>query len=261
MPFKSKAQRRWMFAAESRGEVPKGTARRWAHETKGRLPERAMKKEGMFFGDREQVEDGQFMKCAQTLEVPKSDKPKKLPLKTPKPKRQHVAPGEATQGAQLPIKEPKPLPKLGSLIGHPGIGRPGIKMANVAQGYGPGTPPSGGGMDVSAGGTAGSPGAAQMGAGAKLKKKGTEKKAELTGERVLKTGKKVGEGAKKGLEEGLEAIEKLPPWAHAAMAGGAGLYGLSKLKKGVKAVARRGAPASGGAVGRLLSKLRRMRGR
>lgn len=33
MPFKSKAQQKWMFAAEGRGEVPKGTARRWAHET------------------------------------------------------------------------------------------------------------------------------------------------------------------------------------------------------------------------------------
>jgi hypothetical protein len=33
MPFKSKAQQKWMFAAEARGEVPVGTARRWAHET------------------------------------------------------------------------------------------------------------------------------------------------------------------------------------------------------------------------------------
>jgi len=34
MPFKSKAQMRWMYAAEERGEVPKGTARRWAEHTK-----------------------------------------------------------------------------------------------------------------------------------------------------------------------------------------------------------------------------------
>jgi hypothetical protein len=49
MPFKSKAQQRFMFAAESRGEVPKGTARRWAHHTKSikSLPERKHKKEGM----------------------------------------------------------------------------------------------------------------------------------------------------------------------------------------------------------------------
>ncbi len=33
MPFKSKAQQRWMFAAEDRGEVPKGTAERWADHT------------------------------------------------------------------------------------------------------------------------------------------------------------------------------------------------------------------------------------
>lgn len=33
MPFKSKAQQRWMFAAEKRGEVPKGTAKKWARHT------------------------------------------------------------------------------------------------------------------------------------------------------------------------------------------------------------------------------------
>lgn len=47
MPFKSKAQQRFMFAAEDRGEVPKGTAKRWAHHTKDikRLPEKAHSKE------------------------------------------------------------------------------------------------------------------------------------------------------------------------------------------------------------------------
>lgn len=41
MPFKSKAQQRFMFSAESRGEVPEGTAERWASETKNikKLPE------------------------------------------------------------------------------------------------------------------------------------------------------------------------------------------------------------------------------
>lgn len=41
MPFKSKAQMRMMFAKEERGEVPKGTAKRWADETKNidNLPE------------------------------------------------------------------------------------------------------------------------------------------------------------------------------------------------------------------------------
>lgn len=41
-PFVSKAQRGFMFAEEKRGGLPKGTAKRWAHETpniKG-LPER-----------------------------------------------------------------------------------------------------------------------------------------------------------------------------------------------------------------------------
>lgn len=33
MPFESKKQQRWMFAAEERGEVPKGTAKRWARHT------------------------------------------------------------------------------------------------------------------------------------------------------------------------------------------------------------------------------------
>lgn len=42
MPYQSKAQQRFMFAAEARGEVPPGTAREWAHETPDikKLPER-----------------------------------------------------------------------------------------------------------------------------------------------------------------------------------------------------------------------------
>lgn len=42
MPFKSEAQRRFMYAAEKRGEVKRGTAKRWERETpKGRkLPKR-----------------------------------------------------------------------------------------------------------------------------------------------------------------------------------------------------------------------------
>jgi len=44
MPYKSQAQRRWMFAAEDRGEVPKGTAKRWAeHTKKKKLPEKVKK--------------------------------------------------------------------------------------------------------------------------------------------------------------------------------------------------------------------------
>lgn len=45
MPFKSKAQQKFMFAAESRGDVPKGTAEEWAHKTKNikELPEHVKK--------------------------------------------------------------------------------------------------------------------------------------------------------------------------------------------------------------------------
>lgn len=45
MPFKSKAQQRFFFAAEERGNLPKGTARRWAKETSNMksLPERINK--------------------------------------------------------------------------------------------------------------------------------------------------------------------------------------------------------------------------
>lgn len=46
MPFKSEKQRRFLFAAEARGEVPKGTAKRWQEETpKGKLPMRVKKSE------------------------------------------------------------------------------------------------------------------------------------------------------------------------------------------------------------------------
>lgn len=45
MPFKSKAQMRLFFAKEKRGELPKGTAKRWAHETPSvkKLPEKKKK--------------------------------------------------------------------------------------------------------------------------------------------------------------------------------------------------------------------------
>jgi hypothetical protein len=46
MPFKSKAQQRFMFAAEERGDIPKGTSMEWAHKTPSikKLPERKHKK-------------------------------------------------------------------------------------------------------------------------------------------------------------------------------------------------------------------------
>jgi hypothetical protein len=52
MPFQSKAQQRFMFAAEERGDVPKGTAERWAHHTKSikSLPEYKSKKKASGVG-------------------------------------------------------------------------------------------------------------------------------------------------------------------------------------------------------------------
>lgn len=42
IPFLSKSQQRWCFAAEKRGELPKGTCQRWAKKTKNiaKLPEK-----------------------------------------------------------------------------------------------------------------------------------------------------------------------------------------------------------------------------
>lgn len=42
MPVKSKAQLRKLFALEARGELKRGTTRRWARKTRGieKLPER-----------------------------------------------------------------------------------------------------------------------------------------------------------------------------------------------------------------------------
>lgn len=67
MPFKSKAQQRWMFAAESRGEVPKGTARRWAHHTDDikKLPEHVKK-------SSHEIAQGVLHKLAQGSPVPVS---------------------------------------------------------------------------------------------------------------------------------------------------------------------------------------------
>lgn len=49
MPFKSKAQQRFMFAEEERGGLPKGTAEQWAKETPNikALPEKVKKDKGI----------------------------------------------------------------------------------------------------------------------------------------------------------------------------------------------------------------------
>ena len=48
MPFKSLSQLRWMFAAEKKGEVPKGTAKIWLKHTPkvSELVEKVKKKNG-----------------------------------------------------------------------------------------------------------------------------------------------------------------------------------------------------------------------
>ena len=45
MPFKSQAQKKWMYWAEKHGKVPKGTAERWAEHTPDikHLPEHVKK--------------------------------------------------------------------------------------------------------------------------------------------------------------------------------------------------------------------------
>jgi hypothetical protein len=50
VPFKSKSQQRYMFAAEERGDVEPGTAERWAKETKDikGLPERVKAKKAAY---------------------------------------------------------------------------------------------------------------------------------------------------------------------------------------------------------------------
>lgn len=50
MPYKSQAQRRFMYAAEDRGDVPKGTASRWSDETPNekKLPERVKAKKAAY---------------------------------------------------------------------------------------------------------------------------------------------------------------------------------------------------------------------
>jgi hypothetical protein len=52
MPFKSKAQMRLFFAKEKRGELPKGTTKRWARETKNisKLPQRKSSKKANVSG-------------------------------------------------------------------------------------------------------------------------------------------------------------------------------------------------------------------
>jgi len=75
MPFKSEAQRKWMFAAEDRGEVPKGTAERWAKHTPNikNLPEKVKKHEKKSSFDSEI--SACFVKIAKIFNSAKDKRP------------------------------------------------------------------------------------------------------------------------------------------------------------------------------------------
>lgn len=223
MPYKSKAQMRAFFAMEDRGELPKGTARKWAKETKNieSLPERKMKKEAMFFGEREEVEDGNFMKLAQSqFPQPPGGKPgeeikvpgktvESLPVKQKKPKAPEMTPPKG----QLPVTPEKPDISFGT--GCKKLAMPfgtGIGVGGSPQFGGSGTAQTQmGDTQAGAGGTPG------MGTGEKVKKK---MKKEAVGE----------------WEEFAETVKGIPgKWSEAfgrAAKGTAGLAG-----KGAKALA------------------------
>jgi hypothetical protein len=285
VPFKSKSQQRWMFAAEARGEVPKGTAKRWANETPNitKLPEKKMEKKAMFFEDQEPVEDGMFMKRAEELKLPKTEKPKPPKLETPPPERQHTTTEEAVKGTKPQPGTKKPQPAL-AMMGTGGkkcamLGIPKDAQMNMGM-----TPPQGGAMNVSAGSTggmaqAGAQPGAQMGTGGKSKKKTSVKKeasaedvARGAGEAAVKAGKRLGQTgealwrgtkataakAPEKVEEALKYIENLPPAAQAALVGGTGYVAAKKIGKGVARAAGRAKPS---ALQRLAKGLRRLRGR
>ena len=268
MPYKSKAQQRYFFAAESRGELPSGIARRWANETPNikKLPERKMKKEAMFFEEQlQRITDGMFMKEAQFGDISKTEKPLKVPQAPPKPEKQLVQPGEQkkTVGKQDP-------PKTVSM-GHGGskcamLGIP--KTGQLESGAMNMLPPDGSGASQFGPQTA-----PQMGTG--KAPKGAKKQAAITdevlnagersGKRLGQTGKALLHGTKETLknvpthiEGALKYVENLPPAAQAAIVAGTGYAGVKKLTRGLGRITGRVKP---GAMARTLSMIRRLRGR
>lgn len=237
MPYKSQAQRRFMYAAEARGEVPKGTADRWSKETKDikSLPERAMKKEAMFFEEREVVEDGNFMKLAQSLgDAVKqmNKKPKPLPV----PKEGVKPPPVSPPKPSSPVESPKPEAAHGT----------GCKLAMpFGTGVGVGGSPQFGGsgtaqtqMNQTMAGAGGTPG---MGTGEKLKKK-LKKQAANDWDDALKGLKAVpqkwsdaGAQAVKGVAslsgKGAKALAEADPKIQAAALGVPAYMAYSKTKK------------------------------
>lgn len=283
MPFKSKRQQRWMFAAEARGEVPKGTAKRWARETKNieDLPEKKkkdkrMKKEGMFFEDREEVQDGNFMKMAQ-IEPPKAKPPKLFPRdpggkKPPTdptfplpPETQEVKPGERIP-KPLPLKPPKPAMGTGCKLAY--------KIAQAmpfGTGVGIGGSPQFGGSGTAqtqmAATQAGAGGMPQMGTGKKvdkkkLKKEGAEGGADLgaKGQAALERwGKVPGALASGTAQTATDVAGKIldaPPHAQAAILGIPAYMLYRRGKKALKAkVAPAAAAGAGGGISRWIRKL------
>lgn len=247
---------RAFFAMEERGELPKGTARKWAKETKNTksLPERKMEKNGMFFEEREVVEDGNFMKLASFGNIGEvkrkaGEEIRKLNPQKVKPigvqQEKPVAPNQSPPRGRLPVKQKDPEPAYGT----------GCKLAM----------PFGTGIGVGGSAQFGGSGAAQtqvpegaggtpaMGTGEKLKKK-MKKQAEGWAdvpEKVLKglseSGKGVvrgfsdlSAGAAKTVGDAGESLAKASPAAQAAALGIPAYMIYRTGKKSAKALANLG---------------------
>jgi hypothetical protein len=218
-----------MYAAEARGDVPKGTAKKWAHDTpniKG-LPEKVMEKNAMFFKNQKPVEDGMFMKRAEDLKPPEKIKPTD-PNKPDKAEDQMVRPGDAVKGAQLPIMDRPPKQVTNSMMGIP---KKATSMEDVAD-------------------TA-------------------KNVAEHSGMRLMQTGSALMHGTKKTLEQAPEQIDKalkyvenLPPAAQAALVGGTGYLAAKRVGKGISGLAGlAGGAKKATTMQRLLEGLKRLKGR
>lgn len=212
-----------------------------------------MKKEAMFFEDRDNPGDGMFFKTAEPFAPIKPANPANpggLPLKPKKPETMDVKVKEPQAGTKVPLNPPKTA-SLSSMIGHPGIGRPGIKVATEM----------GGDDNVEEGSSA------MMGCGGKPKRRMLKKKAsdsledslKSLGDRTTKSLGKFKDKAVKGGEDAIDSVGDVSPGTAAAIVAGAGLYGGYKLKKGLGAVARgvagRAATPPPGLVRRWLARL------
>ena len=119
MPFKSKAQQRFMFAAEAQGKLKPGTARKWAHETKDmkKLPEHVKKAafEAAFFDELDKlaaktvVSDGRIKRVVNTSLM--KDRLRWKEMATPKP-----AKVSEVQSIDRPVGQlSKPLTKMAGI--------------------------------------------------------------------------------------------------------------------------------------------------